>query len=63
MLNRILAVLLVIALTVALSVLVTIKGWGLEPKSWEWIIGGGVFGGTFLRMLGEHVLRSGKKDG
>lgn len=63
MLNRFLAALLVISLTVGLSVLVTIKGWGLEPKSWEWIIGGGVFGHVFLRMIGDHVLRSGKKDG
>ena len=33
-----------VCLAVALSILVMIHGWGLEPKSWWWIIGIGVFG-------------------
>jgi hypothetical protein len=39
------------------SILIMIYGWGLEPKSWLWIIGGGVF----LSLLGE-VLVSISKD-
>ena len=27
-------------LTCVVSILVMIHGWGLEPKSWGWIIGG-----------------------
>jgi hypothetical protein len=29
------------------GILVMIHGWGLEPQSWGWIIGGGA-AGTFL---------------
>ena len=32
---------------ISLSITVMIYGWGLEPKSWWWIIGGGIF----LRIL------------
>ena len=31
-------------LSLALAILVMIRGWGLEPKSWFWIIGVGLFG-------------------
>ena len=30
------------AIGIALGILVLIHGWGLEPQSWWWIIGGGV---------------------
>jgi hypothetical protein len=33
-----------------LGILVMIFGWGLQPVSWGWIIGGGI-GGTFLGAL------------
>ena len=29
-------------LTIIISIAVMMYGWGLEPKSWWWIIGGGV---------------------
>lgn len=40
-----------IALCIVLGVLVMIKGWGLEPVSWWWIIGVGVFGRIAAEML------------
>jgi len=43
-------------IAIALSVLVMIKGWGLEPKSWWWIIGVGVFTrifALFARVKGK----------
>ena len=27
---------------IGLGVLIMINGWGLEPQSWGWIIGGGI---------------------
>ena len=32
--------LLVLPLTTAVGILVMIYGWGLQPVSWAWIIGG-----------------------
>lgn len=34
-------------LSTVLTCLAMIYGWGLEPKSWLWIIGAGVFGQFF----------------
>ena len=48
-------------LTIVLSILVMIYGWGLEPKSWWWIIGGGVFGMTFIRTLFDKIEKENKK--
>ena len=44
-----------VAMCVALtfSVLVMIHGWGLEPKSWWWIIGVGMGLQIFARTLFE----------
>jgi len=40
---------------VVLSVLVLIKGWGLEPRSWWWIIGVGFFG----QIVAQFILQIG----
>jgi len=40
-----------LCLAVALSILVLIHGWGLEPKSWWWIIGVGVFGQIMAQLI------------
>lgn len=37
-------------LSVGVGVLIMIFGWGLQPVSWGWIIGGGTFG-AFLGAL------------
>jgi len=40
--NRVIAMFSILTVAILLSVAVMIYGWGLEPKSWLWIIGGGV---------------------
>lgn len=49
--NQILAMMFCLGLAVALSVCVMVYGWGVTPKSWYWIIGGGLFGQTLLQIL------------
>ncbi len=44
-----------------LQLLVFMRGWGLEPKSWIWIIGVGMFVLAFLSVLIRfliHAVRS-----
>lgn len=48
-------------LMLIMGILVMIYGWGLEPKSWPWIIGGGIFGRTavgIMELMNERL----KKD-
>ena len=52
------ASLTVLSLIIALSVLVMMEGWGLEPQSWWWIIGGGVFGHYVLFVIAERISKS-----
>jgi hypothetical protein len=46
-----------ISVSVGLSILVMIKGWGIEPQSYWWIIGVGVGGQvlaqTIIQLAGE----------
>ena len=39
------------ALLITLSILVMMKGWGLEPQSWWWIIGVGFFGNAMALAI------------
>ena len=39
------------ALGILLSIWIMMYGWGLEPHSWGWIIGGGVAGRILLIAL------------
>lgn len=55
--NKVFALLFVLCVMVGLQVMVMIYGWGLEPKNWWWIIGVGLFGQTFMRMIGDKVLK------
>lgn len=48
--------LLAFTMSTLLSILVLTKGWGLEPLNWWWIIGGGVFGTAFVRLMVGKVL-------
>lgn len=54
--TRTLLIVLGFTITTMLHVLTMAKGWGLEPKSWFWIIGAGVFGLSFVRLWVEKVL-------
>ncbi|MCP4607726.1 MAG: hypothetical protein GY845_03275 [Planctomycetes bacterium] len=56
--NKLIALLFVITVTIGMSILVMIYGWGLEPKSWWWIIGVGIFGQMFMKLIGDKVLES-----
>jgi len=47
---------------IGLQVLVMIYGWGLEPQSWWWIVGGGLVGMVFLNLVGKKVLKEGDRE-
>lgn len=49
--NKFLAVTFIWVLSVTLGILIMINGWGLEVKSWGWVIGGGVFGRVFIELI------------
>ena len=44
MFAKFIALLSMLALSITITVAVMIKGWGLEPVSWWWIVGVGYFG-------------------
>lgn len=46
---------------IIVSILVMIKGWGLEPKSWGWIIGFYFLGRLFAYVIIE-VAKSDEDD-
>lgn len=41
---KILAALFLLSISMCMSICVLMFGWGLEPKSWWWIIGGSLVG-------------------
>jgi hypothetical protein len=55
--NKIISILALYALGIVLTIMVMINGWGLEPKSWWWIIGGGIV----LRFIIEMIQAAAKK--
>ena len=52
------AALAALSLSVGLSVLTAIYGWGLTPRSWWWIVGAGVFG----QLVASGILKKIIKD-
>ena len=42
-----------LALAITVSILVMINGWGLEPKSYAWIIGASFFGHIIAQSIIE----------
>lgn len=59
-LQSFLSVLFIFAVTVLLDIGVKIYGWGLQPKSWGWIIGGGFVGMVFIHFIAGKVTGSRK---
>jgi len=57
-LRKFLVAVLGLVVAVATTILVLMKGWGLEPKSWGWIIGVSLFGHLFSQLIFEAA----KKD-
>lgn len=51
MIYKFMTTLFLFTLTLALTVLVMIHGWGLEPKSWGWIIGGGIVARFIVSLI------------
>lgn len=47
---------LLVLLGFVLSVLVMTKGWGLQPRSWPWIIGGALF--SFVCTFASQILQA-----
>ena len=47
-----------LAVNITVSIGVMMKGWGLEPQSWWWIIGMSFFGHLFAQIIIEVA----KKD-
>jgi hypothetical protein len=52
-LKSIIIMTLCIIISVCLSILVMIYGWGLQPKSFWWIIGVGIFGQILVQIFIE----------
>lgn len=52
-LRQIIVMAVALAVGISFSILSFIYGWGLEPKSWAWIIGAGFFGQLFALTLVE----------
>lgn len=50
LIRRFIVVLLGLVVSVTTSILVLMKGWGMEPRSWSWILVG-TFAGHFLAQI------------
>lgn len=53
---KVIAGLLGYSLVVVIGLLVMMFGWGVEPKSWEWIIGGTLATSVVIIMM--HAVTS-----
>lgn len=42
-----------------IRILIMIHGWGLEPQSWGWIVGGGIVS-ALLAMILQKAIEEGK---
>ena len=52
-LRRFIIILAGLALAIGTSILVMVKGWGLEPRSWWWIIGASLLGHLVAQLFIE----------
>lgn len=52
------AVLALLGAAVGLEVAVMMFGWGVQPQSWWWILGGGLVGRAAVKLLSESVAKS-----
>ena len=62
MITKLLALMAVIALSITVSVVTLIFGWGLEPKSWAVIVFVGFFGHLFVSMVNQRLLNEITKE-
>jgi len=61
MLENFLSAVFVLAVLIGLDILVKIYGWGLQPRSWAWIIGVGFFANLFVHMIASRLTKSDKQ--
>lgn len=54
--SKVVAGISVFVAAVVLQVMVMIYGWGLQPVSWWWILGGGVAGAALIKII-EAIAR------
>ena len=57
-LRKLICALAGMAIILVSSVLSMVKGWGLQPKSWIWIIGVNVL----VMMIGRSIMELGGED-
>ena len=55
--NKLMSVFFVLTVMIALQVVVMMYGWGLEPKSWWIIVGIGVFGQGFMKLIDDKCMK------
>jgi len=55
-LEKFIAIVFMLALSVGSTVAVNVYGWGLQPKSWLWIIGVGFFWNLSVHTLFKKIL-------
>lgn len=60
--SKMLSYMFLLSCAVGLQILVYIYGWGMHPRSWWWILCGGVVGFTVIQ-LGYDALRKEDKNG
>jgi hypothetical protein len=61
MIYKLMTTLFLFTLTLVLTILVMIHGWGLEPKSWGWIIGGGIVARGIVAWM-ENITKKMEKE-
>jgi hypothetical protein len=54
--NKILALTFVFIIAVGMQIITMVYGWGLKPQNWWVIIGIGIFGQIFMKILGDAVI-------
>jgi len=56
--DKIIATTFLWVLSFIILILTMIYGWGLEPKSWWWIIGGGIFTRILIEIMTSIVKKT-----
>ncbi len=60
--SKLLAYVFILGVLVAGQVAVMIYGWGLQPRSWWWIVGFGFFGNLFLHFIADKLRKESKEE-
>jgi hypothetical protein len=55
MLSKFLAMVFVVLVAISIQIATMMLGWGLQPKSWWWIVGAGFFGNVMVKILADKL--------